>query len=97
MNLREFLKSLPTDEARELFAVACGTSLGHMKNCSYGLKLLAPASCVLVERLSGAVVTRRDLRPDDWALIWPELVTEAHPAPATASPTDSDATAKATV
>lgn len=26
-------------------------------------------------------VTRRDLRPDDWHRIWPELVTAQHPAP----------------
>lgn len=38
--------------------------------------------CVLIEQgLSGAV-TRRDLRPDDWWLIWPELVTAEHPVPA---------------
>ena len=37
--------------------------------------------CGLIEKgLSGAV-TRRDLRPDDWWLIWPELVTAEHPVP----------------
>lgn len=30
---------------------------------------LAPA----IERASGGKVTRRDLRPNDWAEIWPEL------------------------
>lgn len=32
--------------------------------------------CVPIERLAAGAVTRRDLRPDDWHLIWPEL---AHP------------------
>lgn len=29
--------------------------------------------CVALEQLSGATVTRKDLRPDDWEAIWPEL------------------------
>lgn len=32
-----------------------------------------PENCVGLELASGGVVTRRDLRPDDWQLIWPEL------------------------
>jgi DNA-binding transcriptional regulator YdaS (Cro superfamily) len=34
---------------------------------------LAPA----IERATEGKVSRRDLRPDDWAEIWPELVTAA--------------------
>ena len=29
--------------------------------------------CAAIERATGGVVTRQDLRPDDWHLIWPEL------------------------
>lgn len=29
--------------------------------------------CVAIERLTSGAVTRRDLRPNDWHLIWPEL------------------------
>lgn len=29
--------------------------------------------CTAIERATGGQVTRRDLRPDDWHLIWPEL------------------------
>lgn len=38
--------------------------------------------CVLIEQSTGGAVTRRDLRPSDWWLIWPELVTDEHPIPA---------------
>lgn len=31
------------------------------------------AYCAAIERATGGRVTRRDLRPDDWAAIWPEL------------------------
>jgi len=75
MSLKNYLKSLPDDEAREAFARDCETSVGHMRNCIYDpKKVLAPAACVLVERRSGMEVRRWDLRPDDWHRIWPELI-----------------------
>lgn len=39
--------------------------------------------CVAIEQATNRAVTRRDLRPDDWHRIWPELITEEYPAPAT--------------
>ena len=30
--------------------------------------------CAAIERATDGAVTRRDLRPNDWAQIWPELV-----------------------
>lgn len=42
-----------------------------------------PKQCVRIEALTKGSVTRRDLRPDDWWDIWPELaVTEPDQAPA---------------
>ena len=35
-----------------------------------------------IERATGGRVTRRDLRPEDWHRIWPELVTADAPPPA---------------
>lgn len=41
--------------------------------------------CTAIERATGGAVTRKDLRPDDWADIWPELAnSEANPAEAPA-------------
>lgn len=37
----------------------------------------APENCVAIERATEGAVTRRDLRPDDWHLIWPELIDQA--------------------
>jgi DNA-binding transcriptional regulator YdaS (Cro superfamily) len=73
MDLKTYLKSLPDEAAREAFAESCETSIGHLRNCIYTAKQLAPASCVLAERHSGGLVMRWDLRPDDWWKIWPEL------------------------
>lgn len=81
MDLKTYLASLDQN-TREPFALKCDTTLGHMRNVSYGQKTCSPELAVCVERESAGAVTRRDLRPDDWHRIWPELVTEEHPAPA---------------
>ena len=33
--------------------------------------------CTAIERATAGAVTRRDLRPDDWRAIWPELAEPA--------------------
>lgn len=38
--------------------------------------------CVRIEQLTEGQVTRRDLRPDDWHEIWPELLATAPAAQA---------------
>ncbi len=38
--------------------------------------------CAPLEGACGGTVTRREMRPTDWWLIWPELVTEEFPVPA---------------
>lgn len=34
--------------------------------------------CLLIEKATKGMVTRRDLRPDDWMEIWPELAEKNH-------------------
>lgn len=36
-----------------------------------------PEYCYAIERATNGQVTRRDLRPDDWQDIWPELAEKA--------------------
>ncbi|MGN6259117.1 MAG: transcriptional regulator [Ralstonia sp.] len=38
-----------------------------------------PTRCVAIEMATQGVVRRPDLRPDDWHLIWPELVPAREP------------------
>lgn len=47
----------------------------------YADRLPSPLNCTAIEQATDGAVTRRDLRPSDWHLIWPELVTPEHPAP----------------
>lgn len=35
--------------------------------------------CFAIERATNGAVTRRDLRPDDWHEIWPELAEQEAP------------------
>lgn len=46
--------------------------------------------CAAIERLCGHAVTRRELRPDDWQAIWPELA-EPGGVPASGSATSQAA------
>lgn len=36
--------------------------------------------CTAIERATGGAVSRRDLRPDDWHEIWPELAEQETPS-----------------
>lgn len=72
MDLKNYLSPLPAD-ARDEFAKRCETTKGHLQNVMYGLKTCATDLAVLIERESGFLVRRWDLRAD-WFRHWPELV-----------------------
>lgn len=78
---KAYLSTLSGENARAEFAERIGTTWGHLRNSMYGLRRLSPETCVRFEVESGGAVTRRHLRPEDWHRIWPELVTDEHPAP----------------
>lgn len=40
---------------------------------SKNFRSVPPKRCVRIEKLTSGLVNRRDLRPDDWRDIWPEL------------------------
>jgi len=58
-------------------ARAIGVSVQSVCFWRDGERAIAPDKCVSIERATGGAVTRRDLRPDDWWKIWPELVDDA--------------------
>ncbi|MDA8456024.1 helix-turn-helix domain-containing protein [Acidovorax sp. GBBC 3334] len=41
----------------------------------YAQRIPSPINCVAIEQATDGRVTRQDLRPHDWASIWPELGT----------------------
>lgn len=80
MDLKTYAFKLD-DSERDQFAGRCGTSWAHIRNIGYGQKTCGEKLAVAIERETGRQVTRRDLRPNDWWLIWPELVTDDYPIP----------------
>ena len=74
MDIQTFLKSLKTKDRRHEFSSRCGTTLGHLQNVSYGLRPCSPQLAVAIEQQSDSRVTRKELLPDTWHLIWPELI-----------------------
>jgi DNA-binding transcriptional regulator YdaS (Cro superfamily) len=51
-----------------------------------GARPIPVERCPAIEMATEGEVTRRDLRPTDWWMIWPELVTDDFPAPVAVDP-----------
>jgi DNA-binding transcriptional regulator YdaS (Cro superfamily) len=54
-------------------ATALGVQPPSVSDWITGKRSVPIERCVAIERATGGEVTRRDLRPDDWQAIWPEL------------------------
>lgn len=75
MDLDEYLKSPGNLTVTELRIAVNAKSDAQVRQWQHGYadRLPSPANCVAIERATGGAVTRQDLRPQDWHLIWPEL------------------------
>lgn len=60
---------------------ASGASRSYLRLIGYGHKRPSALVAAGVERASNGAVTRRQLRPDDWYLIWPELTEDTKKEP----------------
>lgn len=67
-------------------AVCMGVSPVLISQWSNGPRVPPIERCVPIERATGGEVTRRDLRPDDWQELWPELASPPELAPAPPPP-----------
>lgn len=77
MHIRALWDSLKSRAARADFARRCDTTYFHLRNIVYYGKPCGVVLAVSIERESGGAVTRQELRPNDWASIWPELRADA--------------------
>ena len=72
----------PLDKAIELcggvgkLAAAIGISQSAVSNWRARGTSPEPVNCVAIEQATDGAVTRQDLRPSDWHLIWPELASK---------------------
>ena len=75
------MKSIEILGGPSKFAASVGVTTQAACFWRDGKRRLPIELCSVIERATEGAVTRRDLRPNDWHLIWPELVTATHPAP----------------
>ncbi|UEP42724.1 transcriptional regulator [Burkholderia sp. B21-005] len=71
MDLSTYLSSRKITQAA--FAQQLGVSQGLIYQWLTGRRPIAIDKCVVIERITAGEVSRRELRPNDWQLIWPEL------------------------
>jgi DNA-binding transcriptional regulator YdaS (Cro superfamily) len=73
MDLKTYIATAPRGTAAKL-AAALGISPSYLSQLSSGASPISPERCVAIEQETNGAVTRKDLRPKDWRLIWPELI-----------------------
>lgn len=76
MDLRTYSTALPRG-GMSLLAEGLGITPIYLSQLAarQNGRLPSPSLCVLIEAKTDGTVRRWDLRPDDWHLIWPELIS----------------------
>ena len=64
-----WLKGLSNDEARE----RVGASYSYLRLIAYGYKRPSAKIATAIEKATCGDITRKELRPEDWQDIWPEI------------------------
>lgn len=72
MELKKYIEILGRGGSKS-FAQKLGISSSFLSQLVSGRAAISPARCVKIEHESQGKVTRKDLRPDDWQKIWPEI------------------------
>lgn len=67
-------KAISLFPSQAAFAIAVEVKSPTVSEWKNGDRPVPIEKCVKIEQATDGLVTRRDLRPDDWHLIWPELV-----------------------
>ncbi|AWV02003.1 hypothetical protein DM992_21225 [Burkholderia sp. JP2-270] len=75
MELTTFLSCTDAPSAAD-FARRLGTAPSVVSQWRTGARPVPIKSCVVIERITAGQVSRRDLRPNDWHDIWPELAQQ---------------------
>lgn len=75
MKLTKYLETQTISKSD--FSKNIDVSSGMLSQWLSGHRPVSPEKCVAIEKATQGQVTRKDLRPDDWMNIWPELVDAA--------------------
>jgi DNA-binding transcriptional regulator YdaS (Cro superfamily) len=71
MNLTNYLQLAGINKTA--FAKKVGMSGAMLYQVETGIRPIPPKYCPAIEKETAGQVTRQELRPDDWQLLWPEL------------------------
>lgn len=73
------LKTYISSERGRAAALAAdlGVSPSYLSQMANGKAPISPERCVEIWQKTQGLVTRQDLKPDEWPRIWPELVDQA--------------------
>lgn len=83
MTTEHIERAIGLAESQAKLATAIGVTQQTISNWLKG-GVIKAEHCSAIERLTQCAVTRRQLRPDDWRDIWPELGEASTPEQATA-------------
>lgn len=72
MDLKNYITTSARGEAKRL-ASCLAVSRSYLSQMASGVTAINPERCVKIELATKGAVSRKDLRPDDWMHIWPEL------------------------
>lgn len=70
------LKDYTDKHSQVALANLIGEAPSFVNQWVHGLRPIPITACVAIERVTDKLVTRQELRPDDWHLIWPELTEQ---------------------
>lgn len=89
MTLDEYLRGGRGLTASELCEAIRAKSVAQIRQWQHGYagRMPGPAYCVGIEAATAGAVCRWDVRPHDWHLIWPELISAPGAPPVPAAPT----------
>lgn len=88
MKLKDYIEQLERGGAAKL-AKELGVSKSYLSQLASGAAPISPARCVEIEQLTNGVVTRKDMHPDDWQKIWPELDSPCSSTPTEFTPDEN--------
>ena len=74
MNLSKYFSENNVKQAD--FCRSIGVSPALLHQWIRNIRPVAVQHCAAIEAETKGVVTRKDMRPDDWEKIWPELATK---------------------
>ena len=72
MELKKYLNTLPRGGA-SLLAAQLDVSPSFLSQMASGASSVSAARAALIEQHTNGQVTRQELRPNDFHLIWPDL------------------------